>query len=78
LVALIFCDITVDLIGLATAIATGIAVSLTFGGAAAGFIGDIVVTGGAAITLVGAAVAAVPAALLFLTAFGLTFPVVFK
>jgi len=77
LVPLVFCDITVDLIALATAIATGVAVSFTFVGSAASFIGDILFLIGGAGTLVGSIAPAIPAALLFLSAFGITFPVVF-
>ena len=76
MVALIFCDITVDLIALVTAIATGFAVSGTFVGALGSLVGDAILTVAAVPTLVAAAIAAVPAALLFLTAFGITFPVV--
>ncbi|HXY87358.1 MAG TPA: hypothetical protein VEG44_02860 [Candidatus Acidoferrales bacterium] len=78
MVALIFCDVTVDLIALATAIATGIAVSWTFVGSAVSFIGDILFVVGGAATLVGSVAPAIPAALLFLSAFGLTLPVVLK
>ena len=77
MVALIFCDVTVDLLGLVTAIATGLAVSGTFVGALGALVGDAILTVAAVPTLVASAVAAVPAALLFLTAFGITFPVVF-
>jgi len=77
LVPLIFCDITIDLIALATAIATGFAVNWTLGGAVISLVGDTIVTVGAVPALIGAIIPVIPAALLFLSAFGITFPVVF-
>ncbi|HXY88836.1 MAG TPA: hypothetical protein VEG44_10375 [Candidatus Acidoferrales bacterium] len=77
MVPLIFCDITIDLIALATAIATGFAVNWTLGGAVISLVGDTIVTVGAVPALIGAIIPVIPAALLFLSAFGITFPVVF-
>ena len=77
MVALIFCDVTVDLLALVTAITTGMVASGTFVGALIALIGNAILTVAAVPTLVASGVAVVPAALLFLTAFGITFPVVF-
>ena len=75
MVALIFCQvISGELLALIGALGTAIAVSWTFGGSVIGFLGDIVVTGGAGVILVGAAVAGIPAAAAILLALGLTIP----
>ncbi|MGB8310844.1 MAG: hypothetical protein WCE81_03145 [Halobacteriota archaeon] len=75
MVTLIFCQvISGELLALVAALGTAAAVALTFGGSAIGFLGDIVVTGGAGVVLVGATVAAVPAALAILLALGVTIP----
>ena len=52
--------------------------SWTFGGAAVTEVDNILFVVGGAASLVGAIVPVIPAALLFLSAFGLTLPVVLK
>ena len=53
---------TVDLIALATAIATGVAVSFTYVGSAVSFIADILFVVGGTATLVGSVAPVIPAA----------------
>ena len=54
MVTLIFCQVIYgELLPLMAALGTAAAVALTFGGSAVGFLGDIVVTGGAGVVLVG-------------------------
>ena len=78
LITLIFCqaqpNISGELIALMAALGTAAAVSVTFIGSLGGFLGDAIVTAFAAVTLVGSAVAAGPAALTILLALGLTLP----
>jgi len=82
LIGLIFCQvqnytsitITGEELALVAALGTAAAVSLNFVGGAIGLLGDLAVTGGAGVALVGSAVAAGPAALAILLALGLTIP----
>jgi hypothetical protein len=76
LIGLIFCQVVIsgELLALVSALVTAGVVSVNFIGGALGFIGDVVLTTGAAIALFGAAAAAGPAVLALLLALGLTGP----
>jgi hypothetical protein len=82
LIGLIFCQvqnytnvtITGEELALVSALVTAAAVSLNFVGGTIGLLGDAVVTVGAVPTLIGAAAAAVPAALAILLALGVMLP----
>ena len=82
MIGLIFCQvqnytnvtITGEELALVSALVTAAAVSLNFVGGAIGLVGDAVVTVAAVPTLIGAAAAAVPAALAILLALGVTLP----
>jgi hypothetical protein len=82
LIGLIFCQvqnftsitITGEELALVAALGTAAAVSLNFIGGAFGFLGDVIVTGGAGVAFVGATIVAVPAALAILLALGVTLP----
>ena len=82
MIGLIFCQvqnytsitITGEELALLSALVTAGVVSVNFVGGAIGVLGDIVLTGGAGIALVGAAAAAVPAALAILLALGVSIP----
>ena len=75
MIGLIFCQIiSTELLALVAALVTAGVVSVNFIGGGIGFLGDIVLTVGAGIALIGAAAAAGPAALAILVALGLTAP----
>ena len=76
MIGLIFCAIVIsgELLALVAALVTAGVVSVNFIGGGIGFLGDIIVTSGAAVALAGAAAAAGPAALAILLALGLTVP----